>query len=109
MERKEDFKLFVKKYPSFATYVQNKTTTWQQLYELWDMYGDDDNVFSKYKSVSNTDLNSVINGIKNINMDNVKKNLNSIEKGIKLLQDFVKKEDPTPSYEPRPIFKRFED
>lgn len=109
MDRKEDFKLFVKKYPSFATYVQNKSTTWQELYELWDMYGDDDNVFSKYKSVSNTDLNSVINGIKNINMDNVKKNLNSIEKGIKLLQDFVKKEDPIPSYEPRPIFKRFED
>ncbi len=109
MDRKEEFKLFVKQYPTFATYVQNKNTTWQELYELWDMYGDDDNVFSRYKNVSNTDLNSVINGIKNINIDNVKKNLNSIEKGIKLLQDFVKKEDTAPSYEPRPIFKRFED
>ena len=42
-------------------------------------------------------------------MNNVKKNLNSIEKGIKLLQDFVKKEDVTPTYTPRPIFKKFED
>lgn len=108
MDRKEEFKQFVKNYPSFATYVQNKSTTWQDLYELWDMYGDDDKVFSRFKS-SNTDLNTVINGIKNINMDSVKKNLNSIEKGIKLLQDFVKKEDTTPTYEPRPIFKRFED
>ena len=108
MDRKSEFKEFVKKYPSFASFVQNKNTTWQELYELWDMYGDDDKVFSRYKTVG-TDLNNVINGIKNINMDSVKKNLNSIEKGIKLLQDFVKKEDSVPTYEPRPIFKRFED
>lgn len=108
MDRKAEFKEFVKKYPSFATYVQNRNTTWQELYELWDMYGDDDKVFSRYKTVG-TDLNNVINGIKNINMDSVKKNLNSIEKGIKLLQDFIKKEDTVPTYEPRPIFKRFED
>ena len=87
MDKKEEFKLFVRKYPSFATYVKNKSTTWQDLYELWDMYGDDDN----------------------LNMDTVKKNLNNIEKGIKLLQDFVKKDDVVPTYEPRPIFKRFED
>jgi len=109
MDRKEEFKAFVRNYPSFATYVQNKNTSWQELYELWDMYGDDDNVFSRYKSVSNNDLSGVINGIKNINMDNVKRNLNSIEKGIKLLQDFVKKEDSSSTYEPRPIYKRFED
>ena len=108
MDRKSEFKEFVKKYPSFASFVQNRNTTWQELYELWDMYGDDDKVFSRYKTVG-TDLNNVINGIKNINMDSVKKNLNSIEKGIKLLQDFVKKEDTVPTYEPRPIFKRFED
>ena len=108
MDRKTEFKEFVKKYPTFANYVQNRNTTWQELYELWDMYGDDDKVFSRYKTVG-TDLNNVINGIKNINMDSVKKNLNSIEKGIKLLQDFVKKEDTVPTYEPRPIFKRFED
>ena len=108
MDRKSEFKEFVKKYPSFASFVQNRNTTWQELYELWDMYGDDDKVFSRYKTVG-TDLNNVINGIKNINMDSVKKNLNSIEKGIKLLQDFVKKEESAPTYEPRPIFKSFED
>ena len=84
MDKKEEFKLFVRKYPSFATYVKNKTTT-------------------------NDDLSSVVTSIKNLNMDTVKKNLNNIEKGIKLLQDFVKKDDVVPTYEPRPIFKRFED
>lgn len=107
MERLSEFKDFVKKYPTFATYVSNKTTTWQNLYELWDMYGDDDAVFSKFKT-ANTDLNNVINSIKNINMDNVRKNLNSVEKGIKMLEDLIKK-DEVSSYEPRPIFKRFED
>ncbi|MBQ6282265.1 MAG: hypothetical protein IJK66_01860 [Bacilli bacterium] len=109
MDKKEEFKAFVRKYPSFATYVQNKATTWQELYELWDMYGDDDSVFSKYKTVVTNDLSNVINSIRNINMDSVKKNLSNIEKGIKLLQDFVKKDDVVESYEPRPIYKRFED
>ena len=109
MDKKDEFKLFVRKYPSFATYVENKSTTWQDLYELWDMYGDDDKVFSKYKTYTTNDLNNVITSIKNINMDNVKRSLNGIEKGIKLLQDFVKKEDIETSYEPRPLFKKFED
>ena len=109
MDKKEEFKLFVRKYPSFATYVKNKSTTWQDLYELWDMYGDDDNVFKMYKTTTNDDVSSVVTSIKNLNMDTVKKNLNNIEKGIKLLQDFVKKDDVVPTYEPRPIFKRFED
>ena len=73
------------------------------------MYGDDDNVFKKYKTTTSNDLGNIISSIKNINMNNVKKNLNSIEKGIKLLQDFVKKEDVMPTYTPRPIFKKFED
>ena len=109
MDKKEEFKKFVKKNPDFADYVRNKTATWQELYELWDMYGEDENVFSKYKTNASGDLGAVINSIKNINMDNVKKNLNNIEKGIKLLQDFVKKDNSSTSYEPRPIYKRFED
>ena len=109
MDRKEEFKTFVRKYHSFAEYVGNKSTSWQELYELWDMYGDDDNVFKKYKTTTSNDLGNIISSIKNINMNNVKKNLNSIEKGIKLLQDFVKKEDVMPTYTPRPIFKKFED
>jgi len=109
MDKKEEFKSFVRKYPSFAEYVQNNNVTWQQLYELWDMYGDDDNVFSKYKTTTTNEFSNIVNSIKNINMDSVKKNLNSIEKGIKLIQDFVKKDDPKPMYQPRPIFKKFED
>ena len=70
MDRKEEFKSFVRKYPSFAEYVQNNNTTWQQLYELWDMYGDDDNVFSKYKSVSTNDFGNIVNSIKNIKWQN---------------------------------------
>src|SRR5574344_688227 len=79
MDKKEEFKLFVRKYPTFAEYVSNKKTTWQELYELWDMYGDDENVFSKYKANTSNDLSSIISSIKNINMDNVKKNLKKNE------------------------------
>ena len=109
MRSKEEFKSFVRKHDEFINEVKEKRHTWQDLYELWDMYGDDDKVFSKYKTYTTNDLNNVITSIKNINMDNVKRSLNGIEKGIKLLQDFVKKEDIETSYEPRPLFKKFED
>ena len=53
-------KKFAKKHPELSNKVETKQTTWQELYELWDMYGDDDKVFSRYKTVG-TDLNNVIN------------------------------------------------
>ena len=109
MDRKDEFKEFAKKYPTFVDHVKNKNTTWQDLYELWDIYGDNDTVFSKYKTNTSGDLNNLVDSIKNINMDNVRKNLGSIEKGIKLVQDLIKKDDVKEVYQPRPIFKRFED
>ena len=38
MDKKEEFKIFARKYPSFASHVASKKTTWQELYELYDVY-----------------------------------------------------------------------
>ena len=37
---KENFKNFVRKNPDLADFVLNKKVTWQQLYEIYDMYGE---------------------------------------------------------------------
>ena len=42
---KETFKAFVKQHPELAQYVRNQQMTWQKFYELYDLYGEDDQVF----------------------------------------------------------------
>ena len=44
---KESFKEFIKKRPELAQAVFNNKTTFQKLYEAYDMYGEDSNVFDE--------------------------------------------------------------
>lgn len=45
---KEDFKKFVKQKPELADYVSKNEMTWQQFYELYDLYGEDSTIWNKY-------------------------------------------------------------
>ena len=39
----DNFKSFVKKNPKLITFVKNGSMSWQKFYELYDLYGEDDN------------------------------------------------------------------
>ena len=113
---KEEFKLFVKKRPELINYVNNGKMTWQKFYEQWYLYGEDEAVWSKYKTSSDKfNLSSFIDTIKKVDMNEVQKGISSLQKGIGYVQDFINnretKESDTKksSYEPRPIFKNFDD
>ena len=41
MDNLDNFKLFVKANPQFASYIKDGSMTWQKFYELYDMYGED--------------------------------------------------------------------
>lgn len=41
---KEEFKSFVRKNPSLIKYVNNNSMTWQKFYEMYDMYGESNDV-----------------------------------------------------------------
>ena len=113
---KENFKNFARNNPSLANSVLNGTTTWQQLYELYEIYGENNTIWNNYiKSPSLTDnittsastIKDFINTLKNIDMDSVQKGITNIEKTISLLQDIGISNKK--SYEPKPIYKRFDD
>lgn len=111
---KEEFKLFVKNKPELIEYVNNGKMTWQKFYEIWYLYGEDDAIWNKYIIKKDTDnklnINSFINMIKNVNMDEVQKGVNSMQKAVELLQGLVTKDSPkTSTYTPRQLFKKFED
>ena len=52
---KEDFKKFVRRNPNLAKYVENKKMTWQQFYEMYDLYGEDNEVWNDFKEDNQVD------------------------------------------------------
>lgn len=112
MDKKEDFKMFVKNHPILAKYVNNGTMTWQKFYEMYDMYGESDSVWNDYLSVTTLSSSSgLFDFVKNMDFDTIQSGVNSVQRVISLLQEMVNKKSETPeeTYTPRPLYKHFED
>lgn len=114
---KEEFKAFVKKRPELIKFVNSGEMTWQKFYEQWNLYGEDEKVWEQYKKVVSNNkedifnLGNISNMIKKVDMNSVQKGVNSLQKVIELLQGFTAKDvtKNTNNYEPRQLFKKFED
>ena len=59
MNNLDNFKLFVKENPTFAKYIKDGSMTWQKFYELYDMYGEDSNIWDEFKQVNTPTLNDI--------------------------------------------------
>ena len=125
MAKIDNFKLFVKNNPNLITYVRNNTMSWQKFYELYDLYGEDNNIWSEYlnnKSNSNdsakeketkksSKISDILDMAKNIDTNKLHDSISSVQKSIGLIGDIlVKDKKPDAStYNPRPIYRRFDD
>jgi len=121
---KEDFKLFVRKNPELIDYVRNDKMTWQKFYEIYEMYGEDNKVWSEYRGIGDikttptsllgdTSLKDLFNVIKKVDMNSVKKGLDGIQKAVSLFQDISSNRSnrnlTNEQYQARPMYKYFED
>lgn len=111
---KEAFKMFARTHPELATNVLSGQTTWQKLYELYDIYGESSSVWNsfitKQAETANTSIREIFNTFKNLDMESVQKGVTNLQKTIGLLQDLgLGSRQQTSNYEPRPIYRRFED
>ena len=113
MDNLDNFKLFVKNNPTFATYIKDGSMSWQKFYELYDMYGEESPVWDEYKQEKkkNTTLNDIVNMAKNIDMDKFQDGINSLSKAVGLFSDLFANRGSgnTNTYKPRAVYKRFED
>lgn len=114
MSKKDEFKNFVSLNPDLVQLVANKKHTWQELFEVYDLYGDDKNIWNKYlnskDSLSMDNLAELTQLFKGINLDTVQKYINTAQKMVGVLGELTK--DTASSAGPAskmPIGKIFED
>lgn len=118
---KETFKQFVRKNPNLASYVASGESSWQKFYEMFDMYGENSVVWDSYKLAKigenhvtpvkqETTVKDLVQMIKGIDLETVRKGIDGVQKAIGLVQDLASSPSTPPkAYEPRPMYKYFED
>lgn len=123
MAKIDNFKLFVKNNPNLITYVKNNTMSWQKFYELYDLYGEDNSVWNEYlnknttvnttktESKKSSKFSDILDMAKNLDTNKLQDSISSVQKAIGLIGDIlVKDKKPDVStYNPRPIYRRFDD
>ena len=109
---KESFKLFARNHPELISSVMSGESSWQKLYELYDIYGDDNDVWSKYinnKLTKEYSFRDVFNSIKRIDLDSFQKGVDNLQKTIGLIQGLPMGNSIDKPYVPRDIYHHMED
>ena len=116
--KSDNFKMFIKANTFLISYVRDKKKTWQELYELYDIVGDDEEAWNKYLEKGNTSSNTsngfkiedFIKIAKNIDVDKVQEGITSLQKTLSLFGDlFTSNNTNSSTYNPRPLYRRFDD
>jgi len=126
MAKIDEFKSFVRQNPNLANYIKDGSMTWQKFYELYDMYGSENEVWNSYKkndvrndnvtktaaSLGSFTLADTLNFIKNIDLDSLQNGISSIQRVVGVVSDLTNKNTVSQNkseYKPRPLYKHFED
>lgn len=122
MDKKEEFKAFVRENPFLIQYIREGKKTWQDFYEMYDLYGEDEDAWGKLlneesKKVEKNDsrggyLEELVKMAKNVDVNKVQEGISSLQKTLGLFGElFATKEagSSKKEYNPRPLYKRFED
>lgn len=104
MDKMESFKKFAASKPHLKRMVDNKETTWQELFERYDIYGEEDDVFKEEKKSENKEnrkesgsFSSFMDMINNIDIDKVTEGLNGMKKILSILSEVTQHDDSSTS------------
>jgi len=112
---KEEFKSFVKKNPKLVKYVQDGSSSWQKFYEIYDMYGEDNEAWKDYLGVATATAAAasvdLMSWLKSINLDAIQSGVSNLQRVLGVVSDLTSKDNKKESdeYKPRPLYKHFED
>lgn len=112
---KEDFKAFVRRKPKLIEYVKNNNSSWQKIYEIYELYGENNSIWDEYlkdkpRSISNS-FTDIINTIKGIDLEKLQSGIDSIQNTISMIQNFStnNKNTQNNNYQPRYQYHHMDD
>lgn len=91
MDNLNEFKTFLKTVPGIKKDVIAKKYTWQQIYEIYTMYGENDDFFKPYKTSHSLDVNDILEIIRHVDLDTLSSSLQSIEKILNIVSTLLMK------------------
>ncbi len=99
MDKLSEFKDFVKDKPFLQEKVNKKETTWQSLYETYDLLGESADIFKENKeetrnSASGGNTANLLKMLEGVNLEKINENLEGVKKILGVLGEFTKKEEP---------------
>lgn len=115
MSKKDDFKAFISTKPELVEFIKNKEMTMQSFYEIYDIYGENEEAWKPYIKNNTSTSTKISDVIKNINLDDVQKHINTAQKALGAVGEFAENHEtsienlvkgPLTS---RPLNKFFED
>lgn len=120
---KETFKMFVRSNPKLIDYVTSKEKTWQEFYEMFEIYGENNSIWNTYlygngssnntiipsKKVGETKLNDIFNMIKGMDLDSIKKGVEGLQKAVGMIQEFGIGKSSNNQYQPKPLYQHLDD
>lgn len=113
MEKIDKFKEFIKDKEFLIDKVLNKETTWQNLYEIYDLYGEEASIFKKEDNKNEQDetsnkkeetkdintenkVNNLLKAFEGVDVNKINENLEGVRKILAVLGEFTKKDDTKP-------------
>ena len=97
MDKLEEFKVFIKNKPFLKEMVDKKETTWQKLYETYDLFGETADVFKENVNSNQNETrgsqNNILKMLEGVNFDKINENLEGVKKILGVLGEFTRKED----------------
>lgn len=107
MSKKEEFKEFVKNNTYLINYVKNNEMTWQKFYEMYDIYGEESDVWKDYQKKEKKNDN-IVNWLRGLDLNTLEEGVNSLQRVVGVLGDLSTK-NTKEEYVPRPLYKHFDD
>ena len=119
MDKFEEFKEFCKDKEYLKQTVRDGKHTWQELYEIYDIYGPEDELFSDKKEETEESsqsenegekkegLGSILNALNGFDPDKISDGLNGMKKILNILSE-VTKPDEAPKLSKRKVSRPYQ-
>ena len=104
MDKLTKFKEFIKDKEFLIDKVNAGETSWQKLYEIYDLYGEDASIFkieansneNEEKANNEGKVNSILKAFEGVDVNKINENLEGVRKILAVLSEFSKKDDVKP-------------